>query len=118
MNMHTTRKSLVAKRRQNVKNFFAEKCYKLLAQIPSGKVTTYGEIARSLNTTVFRVVGRAMKNNPKLVRFPYHRVVRGDGGLGGYVHGTEEKKRLLEGEGVVVKDNGKISLAKYFHKIK
>ena len=41
-------------------NSFNEQCYELLKLIPEGKVTTYGEIARALNTKAWRAVGSAM----------------------------------------------------------
>jgi len=86
---------------------FYEKCYELLKQIPKGKVTTYKEIAKALNTEAYRAVGSAMKNNPDPVKVPCHRVVKTDGSLGGYAYGEIKKKSLLKEEGVKVK-NGKI----------
>jgi len=86
---------------------FSEKCYELLKQIPKGKVTTYKEIAKALNTKAYRAVGSAMKNNPNPVKVPCHRVVKTDGSLGGYAYGESKKIALLTEEGVEVQD-GKI----------
>ena len=44
-------------------NSFNEKCYKILRKVPKGKVTTYGEIARKLNSKAYRAVGNAMNKN-------------------------------------------------------
>jgi alkylated DNA nucleotide flippase Atl1 len=42
---------------------FAEKCYDILKKVPSGKVTTYKEIAHALNSKAYRAVGSAMNKN-------------------------------------------------------
>ena len=84
---------------------FKERCYQVLAQVPEGKVTTYGDIASALNCRAYRAVGRAMAENEKLVVIPCHRVVRSDGSIGQYALGLERKKELLQSEGVPV--NGK-----------
>jgi len=86
---------------------FSEKCYELLKQIPKGKVTSYKEIAKALNTKAYRAVGSAMKNNPNPVQVPCHRVVKADGSLGKYAYGEIKKMSLLKEEGIEVKD-GKI----------
>jgi len=43
---------------------FDEKVWKLMERIPKGRVTTYGQIARKLNTKAYRVVGNACRKNP------------------------------------------------------
>ena len=83
-------------------NAFENQCLKLLRQIPAGKVTTYREIARALDSKAYRAVGRAMAKNCNLVVVPCHRVVRTDGKVGGYKAGTEQKIELLKREGVAV----------------
>ena len=84
---------------------FAERCYSLLRKVPEGAVTTYGELARALDTKAYRAVGRAMNQNPYAPEVPCHRVVCSDGSLGGFATGTNKKIKLLEGEGVSVRDN-------------
>lgn len=86
-----------------------EETYELVAQVPSGKVTTYGEVAKALGDIVAsRYVGVAMSLNKDIVRVPCRRVVRSDGSIGGYTGGGPEKKiRLLKKEGVAVHD-GKV----------
>ena len=94
---------------------FADKCYELLKLIPEGKVTTYSEMAKALNTKAWRAVGTAMARNSKLIVIPCHRVVRSDGSVGEYALGTRKKSELLSSEGVEIA-NGKVrNLDKYFH---
>jgi methylated-DNA-[protein]-cysteine S-methyltransferase len=82
---------------------FVTKVLEIVKKVPKGKVTTYKSIAKALNTSP-RAVGQALKNNPKLVKIPCHRVVKSDWSLGGYVKGQKEKKKLLKKEGVNVKN--------------
>ncbi|MFH1126278.1 MAG: MGMT family protein [Candidatus Altiarchaeota archaeon] len=80
----------------------------LVKQIPRGRVSTYGCLARALGSgRLARVVGMALNRNPNPVRTPCHRIVRSDGSVGGYRLGIRNKIRLLDGEGVVVR-SGKI----------
>ena len=83
--------------------------YDLVAQVPRGKVTTYGEVAKALGDIVAsRFVGLAMSRNDDIVRIPCRRVVQSDGGIGGYTGGGPRRKiRLLREEGVRV-NGGKI----------
>ena len=74
----------------------------LLRQIPKGKVTTYREIARVLDSQAYRAVGRAMAKNRDLVVVPCHRVVCSDGKVGGYANGIDLKIKLLEREGIPI----------------
>ena len=83
---------------------FQEAVLNLLKQVPKGKVTTYGEIARELTGSVraARAVGQAVAKNPYPVVVPCHRVVRSDGDVGGYSLGVDKKIRLLSEEGVEI----------------
>jgi len=91
-----------------------EKIYKKLLEVPSGYVTTYGELAKAINLkNGQRVVGQIMKNNPFPVIVPCHRVVKSDGTVGGYAYGTERKKYMLSKEGLKINDD-KISDFKKF----
>ena len=83
---------------------FDERCYELLKLIPQGKVTTYGEMARALNSRAWRAVGSAMAKNKNLIIIPCHRVVRSDGSIGQYALGSDRKASLLREEGVEVID--------------
>ena len=79
---------------------FSEKVKAIVAKIPRGKTMTYTEVARRAgNARAARAVGAVMKSNydPKI---PCHRVVRSDGGMGGYNRGGANKKlAILKQEG-------------------
>ena len=68
-----------------------------LKKIPSGETRTYKEIAELIGKpTASRAVANACGKNPYPITIPCHRVIRSDGGLGGYSgEGGVEKKRLL-----------------------
>ena len=94
---------------------FQKRCYALLLQIPKGKVTSYGELARALKTPGFRAVGQCVGANPFAPEIPCHRVVRSDGNLGGYSGGLSKKRALLKQEGIEIR-SGKISdFREHFH---
>lgn len=97
-------------------NSFNEKCYELLKLIPEGKVTTYREIARAMNTRAWRAVGNAMAKNNHLFVIPCHRVVRSNGFIGQYALGSDKKAELLMREGVEVSSGRVKDLAKFMHK--
>ena len=95
-------------------NFF-ELVYKVVAQVPRGKVTTYSAIARFLNNPRgSRAVGWAMRQCPyPNEKVPCHRVIKADGTVGGYgEEGAIMKARLLRKEGIAIR-SGKINLEKY-----
>ena len=81
---------------------FQMQVWQLLLQVPPGKVTPYGDIAKALGTSA-RAVGGACRANPLPIIVPCHRVVAADGSLGGYSggKGTETKRKLLKLEGVL-----------------
>ncbi len=76
--------------------------FQLVAQVPTGKVTTYKALAEAVGTHP-RVIGRILHTNDDPQRFPCHRVVHTDGRLaGGYVFGGPDKQQQrLTQEGVV-----------------
>jgi len=87
-------------------NFF-DKVYEVVKQIPFGRVTSYGAIAKYLGTTrSARMVGYAM-NGSSGNDVPAHRVVNSKGLLTGKHHfdGTNLMQQLLESEGIRVKGN-------------
>lgn len=88
---------------------FQKSVCQALVKIPSGKVTTYGNIAKFLGTKAVRAVGTAVGKNPDAPQVPCHRVVRSDGNIGNYSGpgGVVKKVELLKLEEVEVK-NGKI----------
>jgi methylated-DNA-protein-cysteine methyltransferase-like protein len=88
-------------------NFF-EKVYEVAKQIPFGRVTSYGAIAKYLGTAKSaRMVGWAMNASHNNADIPAHRVVNRNGLLTGKFHfdGTNLMQQLLESEGIVIKEN-------------
>ena len=84
------------------------KVYTKLLQVPEGKVTTYGDLAKAVGLeNGQRVIGTIMKKNPFPVIVPCHRVVKSDGKIGGYAYGERVKSKMLANEGIKIK-NGKI----------
>ena len=80
---------------------FNKKVWAALKLVPRGRVTTYQEIARYLGRPgAARAAGNACHKNPDAPGIPCHRVVKADGGLGGYAGGAKKKIRLLKREGV------------------
>jgi len=94
-------------RRANMRDY-VEALRILVSLIPPGRTTTYGALAGLLGVSP-RLVGRALALNPDPIIYPCHRVVRSDGGLGGYSLGAAFKRRLLEVEGVRL-EGGRVSL--------
>lgn len=94
--------------KRNSERGFAKRCYELLRQVPAGRVTTYGELARALGSRAYRAVGQAMHRNPYAPIVPCHRVIRANGAIGGYALGVRRKIRLLGKEGLRI-ENGKVA---------
>ena len=83
-------------------NFF-EKVYEFVKQVPKGKVTTYGDIAKAIGMPrASRQVGWALHCNPYQGIVPCHRVVFKDGALAQNFAfgGSGVQRALLEAEGV------------------
>ena len=78
---------------------FQRKVWSYLQTIPRGETKSYSQVARAIGRpTATRAVARACATNSVALEIPCHRVVREDGGLGGYRWGIERKKKLLEME--------------------
>jgi methylated-DNA-[protein]-cysteine S-methyltransferase len=78
---------------------FQQRVWHALRKIPVGETASYGEIADAIGCPgAARAVGSANASNPVGIIVPCHRVVRGDGSLGGYGFGVERKRWLLEHE--------------------
>ena len=95
--------------KQELKN----KCYELLKKVPKGKVTTYKELAKKLNTKAYRLIGTYMKQNQDK-NIPCHRVIKSTGEIGEYNKGKNQKIILLKKEGIQIKKD-KIDLSKYLY---
>jgi methylated-DNA-[protein]-cysteine S-methyltransferase len=86
---------------QKKNDAFSERVRSVVKHIPKGKTLTYKDVAgKAGNAKAARAVARIMASNydPEI---PCHRVIRTDGGLGGYNRGgIKEKRRILLKEGV------------------
>ncbi len=94
---------------------FDDAVYEAVKLIPQGKVATYGQIAlMSGHRGAARAVGNALHVNPYFGAVPCHRVVNASGRLAPMFAfgGADAQKRMLEAEGVTVKDN-RVDLEKY-----
>jgi len=92
---------------------FQDQVLRSVSKVPRGKVTTYKELALTVGRPkAWRAVANVLASNPHPIKIPCHRVVRSDGGIGGYKLGVGRKMELLSGEGVEVKGR-KVSLSKY-----
>ena len=80
---------------------FQLKVWKYLKTIPKGQVKTYKQVAIAIKSPKSaRAVANACAKNPYAPKIPCHRVIRSDGGLGGYsgLGGIKQKLRLLKSE--------------------
>lgn len=95
-----------------------ENVYEQVLKIPTGKVSTYGEIGKKLNISP-RVVGFALHANPDGQLIPCHRVVNRNGRVApGYAFGGQgTQKKRLEEEGIEFKDELHVDLEKYLVKL-
>jgi deoxyribonuclease V len=85
----------------------------LLRRIPKGRVTTYAELARAVDSSP-RGVASTLASNASPDAFPCYKVVMSDGRLGGYsaAGGIAEKKRRLKADGVEVV-SGRVDLKRF-----
>ena len=82
---------------------FQLKVWKYLETIPKGQLRTYKDVAKAIKRPkAVRAVANAVGKNPFAPKVPCHRVIRSDGGLGGYSGpgGIKTKKKLLKMEGI------------------
>ena len=78
---------------------FQMRVWKALQSIPRGTTLSYGDVAKRIgHPTAARAVARACATNPVALVVPCHRVIREDGGLGGYRWGIERKRAILDHE--------------------
>lgn len=96
---------------QDSRKAIFERVHEVVAKVPPGKVVTYGQIARSMGMPHgARTVGWAMRSCPDEV--PWHRVVNSQGRVSerGRDLGVSLQRTMLEEEGVVFSDSGRIDL--------
>ena len=92
---------------------FFDDVYRLVAQIPAGKVATYGQIAAMLGKPLAaRLVGEAMRKTPEYLNIPTHRVISGTGRLApaSAFGGAARQRERLENEGVFFTAAGLVDL--------
>lgn len=90
---------------------FRDDVLNIVAQIPSGRVTTYGIIAALAGwPSHARMVGRTLRYTPGAERLPCHRVVNQAGRT---APGWSRQRVLLEAEGVTFKANGHVDMSRY-----
>jgi methylated-DNA-protein-cysteine methyltransferase-like protein len=95
---------------------FFERVYHVVRLIPAGRVATYGQVARLLGAPrAARTVGWALRALPAGSGVPWQRVVnaRGTISLGRGAGGAEIQRALLEEEGVLFDEQGRIDLARF-----
>jgi methylated-DNA-protein-cysteine methyltransferase-like protein len=97
---------------------FFQRVYEVVLQVPSGRVTTYGAIARYLGSAgAARMVGWAMNQSHHYPEFiPAHRVVNRLGLLTGKHHfdGSHLMQEMLENEGAIIEDNRILNMSEMF----
>lgn len=90
---------------------FRDDVLNIVAQIPFGRVTTYGTIAALAGwPSHSRMVGRTLRYTPGAEQLPCHRVVNV---VGRTAPGWSRQRRLLEEEGVTFKSNGHVDMARH-----
>jgi methylated-DNA-protein-cysteine methyltransferase-like protein len=94
---------------------FTEQVIEILQSVPSGKVVTYGQVARLAgNPRGARQVVRILHSMTNKYNLPWHRVINSQGKISiPDPFGAEEQRGLLLSEGVEVSDNFRISLKTY-----
>ena len=88
---------------------YSKKVLGILAKVPVGYVTTYGDLAKATGGGP-RAVGNVMAANPFAPLIPCHRVVRSDFTLGGYGGGLDTKRRILEREDRGYREESKVNV--------
>jgi methylated-DNA-protein-cysteine methyltransferase-like protein len=95
---------------------FFEQVYQVVRQVPPGKVTSYGAIARMLgHPHAARTVGWALHSLPEGRDVPWHRVINGQGRISasGRESWADLQRALLEAEGVEFDEHGTVDLERF-----
>lgn len=95
-------------------NEFLAQIFTVIHQIPTGKVSTYGDIANMAGFPGYaRQVGKALSQLPNDSQLPWYRVVNGKGCISLQADDMARQRRQLINEGVVVNEQGKLNLSRY-----
>ena len=95
---------------------FEREVLHVLEFVPRGKVVSYGDLAKKIgNPQSSRAVGNALHKNPCAPKIPCHRVVKGNGLLGGFASGAKKKMALLKKEGIEIKKGKVVDFKKCRH---
>ena len=93
---------------------FPQRVWQIVAAIPYGYVTTYGDIARLAGSPrAARQVGGVLRRLPKGSQLPWHRVINRNGEISLIGDDLFRQRDALEAEGIEVSDDGKVSLQQY-----
>jgi methylated-DNA-protein-cysteine methyltransferase-like protein len=93
---------------------FLMQIFAVIHQIPLGKVSTYGEIAKMAGYPGYaRHVGKALGNLPSESKLPWFRVINSQGRISLKGEDLVRQREALIAEGIEVSNDGKISLRKY-----
>jgi len=93
---------------------FQQRIYQILAAIPYGCVTTYGDVARLAGSPrAARQVGGVLRRLPEGSRLPWHRVINRMGEISLTGDDLGRQRRALEKEGIAVSPAGKVDLQRY-----
>ncbi|MTH44751.1 MGMT family protein [Intestinirhabdus alba] len=93
---------------------FPHRVWQIVAAIPEGRVTTYGDIARLAGSPrAARQVGGVLKRLPEGSKLPWHRVVNRYGSISLSGPDLQRQRQALLAEGVVVSGSGQIDLHRY-----
>lgn len=89
-----------------------ERIHDLVRRIPAGQVATYGQIAALAGRCTPRMAGYAMAAVPAGSDVPWHRVINGKGMVSPRIRGSDHtfQRKLLEAEGVVFDERGRVDL--------
>ncbi len=92
-----------------------ERIYDVIRRIPTGRVATYGQIARIAGRCSARNVGYALSASPEGLDIPWHRVInrKGEISLRSDLGSDQLQRQLLESEGVVFDDKNRVDLNHY-----
>jgi len=93
---------------------FRQRIYQVLAAIPHGSVTTYGEVAQLAGSPrAARQVGGVLKRLPKGSKLPWHRVINRMGKISLTGDNFIRQRNALEKEGIEVSNEGEVDLKRY-----